>query len=62
LGFKTPPVVARTLGTNLLDSDLHAPKASFGGHDMYPEFIDHAAVLAVRIPGADLSQDFLCSE
>ena len=34
---------------NLLDSALHAPQASFGGHDMYPEFIDQAAVLAVRI-------------
>jgi death on curing protein len=34
---------------NLLDSALHAPKASFGGHDMYPEFLDQAAVLAVRI-------------
>jgi death on curing protein len=34
---------------NLLDSALHAPQASFGGHDMYPEFLDQAAVLAVRI-------------
>jgi len=34
---------------NLLDSALHAPQASFGGSDMYPEFLDQAAVLAVRI-------------
>jgi len=32
-----------------LDSALHAPQASFGGQDLYPEFIDKAAVLAVRI-------------
>jgi death-on-curing protein len=42
-------VLARTPRINLLDSALHAPQASFGGHDMYPEFIDQAAVLAVRI-------------
>ena len=44
-----PHVLARTPRINLLDSALHAPQASFGGHDMYPEFIDQAAVLAVRI-------------
>jgi death on curing protein len=33
---------------NLLDSALPAPQASFGGHGMYPEFLDQAAVLAVR--------------
>ena len=42
-------VLARTPRINLLDSALHAPQASFGGHDMYPEFIYQAAVLAVRI-------------
>ena len=42
-------VLARTPRINLLDSALHAPQASFGGHDMYPEFIDQAAVLVVRI-------------
>jgi death-on-curing protein len=42
-------VLARTPRINLLDSALHAPQTSFGGHDMYPEFIDQAAVLAVRI-------------
>ena len=34
---------------DLLDSALHAPQASFGGQELYPEFIDKAAVLAVRI-------------
>ena len=42
-------VLARTPRINLLDSALHAPQASFGGHDMHPEFIDQAAVLVVRI-------------
>ena len=42
-------VHARGSRINLLDSALHAPQASFGGHDMYPEFFDQAAVLAVRI-------------
>jgi hypothetical protein len=42
-------VHARGPRINLLDSALHAPQASFGGHDMYPEFLDQAAVLAVRI-------------
>ena len=42
-------VLARGPRVNLLDSALHAPQASIGGHDMYPEFLDQAAVLAVRI-------------
>jgi Fic/DOC family len=42
-------VHARGSRINLLDSALHAPQASFSGHDMYPEFLDQAAVLAVRI-------------
>jgi death-on-curing protein len=42
-------VLARAPRINLLDSALHAPQASFGGHDMYPEFLDQAAVLAVRV-------------
>jgi death-on-curing protein len=33
----------------LADSALHAPSASFGGEDFYPDLIDKAAVLAVRI-------------
>jgi death on curing protein len=42
-------VLARGAGVGLLDSALHAPQASFAGHQMYPDFIDKAAVLAVRI-------------
>lgn len=34
---------------NLADSALHAPQASFGGQDFYPELIDKAAVLACHI-------------
>ena len=41
--------MARVPGIDLLDSALHAPQASFGGHEMYPDFPDKAAVLAVRI-------------
>ena len=41
--------LARNPRIDLLDSALHAPQASFGGQDLYPEFIDKAAVLAVRI-------------
>ena len=44
-------ILARGPRINLLDSALHAPQASFGGHDMYPDFLDQAAVLAVRISG-----------
>lgn len=33
----------------LLDSALHAPLASFGGDEFYPDFVDKAAVLAVRV-------------
>jgi len=42
-------ILARAPRINLLDSALHAPQASFGGHDLYPEFLDQAAVLAVRV-------------
>jgi hypothetical protein len=42
-------VLAKGAGVGLLDSALHAPQAAFGGHDMYPDFVDKAAVLAVRI-------------
>lgn len=42
-------VLAKGAGIGLLDSALHAPQASFGGYEMYPEFIDKAAVLAVRV-------------
>ncbi|MEA2002779.1 MAG: type II toxin-antitoxin system death-on-curing family toxin [Actinomycetota bacterium] len=32
-----------------LDSALHAPQAGFGDTEFYPEFVDKAAVLVVRI-------------
>jgi death-on-curing protein len=41
--------LSRSPRIDLLDSALHAPQASFGGQELYPEFIDKAAVLAVRI-------------
>lgn len=33
----------------LADSALHAPSAGFGERDLYPEFVDKAAVLLVRL-------------
>jgi death-on-curing protein len=33
----------------LLDSALHAPQAGFGVTEFYPEFVDKAAVLVVRL-------------
>jgi death-on-curing protein len=33
----------------LLDSALHAPQAGFGDVEFYPEFVDKAAVLTVRL-------------
>ena len=34
---------------SLADSALHAPAAGFGDVDLYPEFVDKAAVLLVRL-------------
>lgn len=34
---------------SLADSALHAPQAGFGDVDMYPDFVDKAAVLLVRL-------------
>ena len=46
-------IEARTLvrasRVDLLDSALHAPAAGFGADDLYPDLVDKAAVLAVRI-------------
>lgn len=42
-------VLARASRVELLDSALHAPQAGFGDEEFYPEFVDKAAVLAVRI-------------
>ena len=42
-------VLAIAAGVGLLDSALHAPRAGFGGYELYAEFTDKAAVLGVRI-------------
>ncbi len=34
---------------HLADSALHAPAAGFGEQDLYPDFVDKAAVLLVRL-------------
>lgn len=41
--------LARSARLDLLDSALHAPQAGFGDEDFYPDFVDTAAVLVVRI-------------
>ena len=42
-------VLAKAAGVGLLDSALHAPQASYSGQEFYPDFVDKAAVLVVRI-------------
>jgi death on curing protein len=42
-------VLSKGAGVSLLDSALHAPQASFGGEEFYPDFVEKAAALAVRI-------------
>ena len=42
-------VLVRASRLELLDSALHAPQAGFGDDDFYPDFVDKAAVLVVRI-------------
>lgn len=39
----------RVTELDLADSALHAPAASFGGEEFYPDFVDKAAVLLVRL-------------
>ena len=41
--------LARASRIELLDSALNAPQAGVGEEDFYPEFVDKAAVLVVRI-------------
>lgn len=41
--------LARVSRLELLDSALHAPEAGFGDVEFYPDVIDKAAVLAIRI-------------
>jgi death on curing protein len=41
--------VSRVANIDLADSALHAPAAGFGETEFYPDFIDKAAVLVVRL-------------
>jgi death on curing protein len=41
--------IARWPGIGLADSALHAPAAGFAGAELYPDVIDKAAVLCVRL-------------
>jgi len=41
--------VINITNADLADSALHAPAAGFGHDDFYPDFIDKAAVLLVRL-------------
>jgi death on curing protein len=41
--------VIKVTKLNLADSALHAPAAGFGDTDFYPDFVDKAAVLLVRL-------------
>jgi death-on-curing protein len=41
--------LGKSRSNDLADSALHAPQASFGGQDFYPDLIDKAAVLGCRI-------------
>lgn len=43
--------VMKVADLGLADSALHAPAAGFGDEDFYPEFVDKAAVLIVRLVG-----------
>lgn len=41
--------LTRVTKLDLADSALHAPAAEFGGTEFYPDFVDKAAVLIVRL-------------
>ena len=47
-GFDTPTLI-RVTKVDLAESALHAPAAGFGETEFYPDFIDKAAVLIVRL-------------
>ena len=53
LAEQVTEVPARTLSKagriDLADSALHAPAASFGDHEFYPDVVDKAAVLCWRL-------------
>ena len=44
--------VMKVANLDLADSALHAPAAGFGDTDLYPDFIDKAAMLIVRLGAA----------
>lgn len=44
-----PEILSRVTALNLADSALHAPAAGWGSEDLYPNFVDKAAVLLVRL-------------
>ena len=41
--------VVKIADVGLADSALHAPMAGFSGQELYPDFVDKAAVLVVRL-------------
>ncbi len=41
--------ILKVANIDLADSALHAPAAGFGATDFYPDFVDKAAVLVVRL-------------
>jgi death-on-curing protein len=41
--------ITRVTKIELADSALHAPAAGFGDTEFYPDFVDKAAVLIVRL-------------
>lgn len=47
-GLDTPTLI-RVAKVDLAESALHAPAAGFGETEFYPDFIDKAAVLIVRL-------------
>ena len=42
-------ILSRVAHLNLADSALHAPAAGWGEEELYPDFVDKAAVLVVRL-------------
>jgi death-on-curing protein len=44
-----PDIVLASMKVDLADSALHAPAGSWDGEDFYPDFVDKAAVLLVRL-------------
>ncbi len=44
-----PVVLLASTKIDLADSALHAPSGSWGEEDFYPDFVDKAAVLLVRL-------------